>query len=311
MGDDRRSHPRGDSPGSGESPAFLSEDDPERAWRSFLEAHHVLLYRQVGRVARDPEAARDVAAEVLVRLRGRWDTLLQQYGEAGERRSRFETWIGVVVRNLAIDVLRSWHGRRTLPRAVGRLPAWEQDLYRLLYWDGWTLAEAEEVLRTRGTLPSDREKLFTATQRLHDVLSPAARMPAARELSGPGRAPKDGDAAGPVTPEAPTPARDAPDRILARERLVGALREILSGMSRDEGLLLRMYFLEGVTGAELGMVFGADSRSQIYNRVHTLLTRLRKRVAAAGLDPTAMAELADFDWTNSLGPGDHTTRRPS
>lgn len=207
--------------------ALGAEPNRTRSWRSFLDLYADTVLRAAGRAARDPEEGRNVGAEVLKRLAERWPGLLDGYRSASGR-AGFSTWLAVVARNHAIDVLRSWHGR-------GRL-------------------EARVV-----------------------------------SLGG-------GDAGDP-----PAPVRSGPEAV-AGERSAGReLAKILAELAGDERALVRLYFLEGTTTEELRRSFGGQTRSQVYNRVHAVMEKLRQRTSRVGLGPEDLEALRDFDWDASLG----------
>ena len=152
-------------------PACLLEQDPERGWTVFMEEHAPVVYRVTRRVAVDEDEARDLAAEVLARLRAGWPENAARYTVDGPGpRSRFTTWLAVVVRNLAVDVLRSLHGRRALPRGVARMPAWQQELYRLLYRERLGLTGASESLSAGGAWSGDWEAFLEAAREVHEAL---------------------------------------------------------------------------------------------------------------------------------------------
>lgn len=281
------------------TPACLRESDPEQAWATFLQDHVDTVYRSVGRACSDDETARDVAAEVLTRLHDGWPDTVRRYEQQGRgKRCRFDTWLAVVVRNLAIDVLRSWHGRRMLPRSVSRRPRWHQSLYRLVYWEGRSVAEAYEVLVTGEEFEGSLAEVADTIHDLHATLPASSRLPLPRvvSLEVPAAA---GDEEG-TTMELPdTTAPDAESGQVAddaRTRLSG----IMSRLDPNERLLLRMYFLEGVGAAELVQVVGVRSRSQVYTKVHGLLDRLRKALRDEGLDIGDLEHLLDFDWLGTL-----------
>ena len=266
-------------------PAFLDEPDPERSWRAFLEAYSDVVYRAVGRAVRDEDEARDVAAEVLARLRSDWPDRVRRYRtEAPGRRSRFRTWLAVVVRHLAIDVLRASRGRRELPRAVQRRSVWEQELYRRVFWEGWSLSAAAEDLLARDGEPSEREQVLEAARALHEELPAASRIVRSR-----------------VVGEA-TDAELAAEDEAPRDESHGALREILGELEREDRLLLRVYYLEGVTAAEAARVVGLAGASVAYRRVANLVRRLRAAVEERGLVSADLDLFLDFDWTPHLLP---------
>ena len=101
----------------------------------------------------------------------------------------------------------------------------------------------------------------------------------------------------------PEPAGSAPgpEESEARARTRASWTEILRGLAGDERVLLRLYFLEGRDAEELRIRFGGRTRSQVYNRVHTLTKKLEAAAREAGLGVEDVAVLAAFDWSTLLG----------
>lgn len=281
-------------------PSCLIEADPDRAWAVFLQDHVDTVYRAVGRACSDDETARDVAAEVLTRLHQGWPGAIERYeGQGRGQRCRFDTWLAVVVRNLAIDVLRAWHGRRMLPRAVARRPGWQKSLFRLVYWEGRTVAEAYEILTTGGEFSGTLAEVADTLHDLHATLPASSRLPLPRVVSL--ESPREpGDLEGTVSMEIPDQEAAAPhERQLAADAHL-RLARVMSELDPNERLLLRMYFIEGVGAAELVRVIGVRNRSQVYTKVHGLLDRIRKALQAEGLSISDLDRLLDFDWLGNL-----------
>ena len=215
----------------------------------------------------DEEGARDVAAEVLTRMRGTWPDPVDRFVQRTDGRPcRFETWLAVVVRNLAIDVHRSWHGRRMLPRAVARSAKWQQSLYRLVYWDTHSLSSAYETLVARGEFDGGYGELIEAANALHRSLPRPPAYPASRKPSR-STHPRRGRSTG----AAHAGGAGASPEDLAADRAAGeALSALFESLDQDQRLLLRLYFLEGMRADALVSLIGASSRSEVYNRVHGL-----------------------------------------
>ncbi|MEM9378524.1 MAG: sigma-70 family RNA polymerase sigma factor [Planctomycetota bacterium] len=286
--------------------AVLEERDPERSWALFLEACTRTVDRVALRVTRDEEEARNVAAEILVRIHADWPALLERFRAACEGagvRPALRVWLAVVARNLAIDVVRSIHGRPTVPRPIARLPKWQQRLWRLVLVDGRPLTDAAETLRAEGVWSGELGDLAAALDEVRAALPDGATSAGRRRprlVSAPYPAGDDDDSRGPDPASSET---DEPDTTAQRRAAHAALGEILAEFGAEERLVLRLYSLEGLRASQVAQVLGHDSPDRIYELFKKLLARLRRRAEERGLDAADVAALADFDWSASLADG--------
>jgi len=83
--------------------------DRDRAWQDFLDAYSRLLLHVARSVSRDHDDAMDAYAHVLQELRADNSARLRVFSDAG--RSKFSTWLVVVVQRLCLDYRRRQYGR--------------------------------------------------------------------------------------------------------------------------------------------------------------------------------------------------------
>ncbi|MEM7305544.1 MAG: sigma-70 family RNA polymerase sigma factor [Planctomycetota bacterium] len=283
--------------------AFLEERDPDLAWSQLLDSCLGTIERAVRRVVQDDEESRTVVAEVLDRIHTDWPSLIERY-QAGrdEERGSFRPWLAVVVRRLAIDVLRSLHGRPTPPRAVQRMSPVQQRLFQLLYRERRRLEEAYDVLVAEDTFSGTYAELAVEVRGLEDGLPASARVAAAtprRPARAAGGAGEDDGA----PPEPVDRGSQPPSELLARRAAHEGLAGILAELSQNERLLLRAYYIEGATARDVARLVGATSERSVYDRVQALVGRLRAALERAGLGPDDLQDLMDFDWNTNLERG--------
>lgn len=270
---------------------LLAESDPHRSWSLFLEGFIGTVYRAAERGALDADESRTLAVEVLERWAGEWPALLDKYGEKpapdpDKADAAFRAWLAVVARNAVIDRRRALRGRPRAPSAVRRQPEWLQDAYRSIAEEGVPHRQVWERLREEGRYRESYGEFCAAVAEL-EGLGPAKRVGIVA------LDPHDVDELGDrerADPELSSSTRDA----------LGSALEELPG---DERALLRVYYLEGVPAAELVRVFGGKTRSQVYNRIHSTITKLRSAAEARGLGPEDTEALSTFDWRVALGAG--------
>lgn len=277
-----------------DEPRFLHEPDPERAWSAFVEDTMATIDRAARRVVRDdPALADDIAADVLDRIRRDWPDLLERF-EACARRASFRTWLAVVARNLAIDLLRARQGRIVLPKSVSRLPVWQRELWRLVVVEDRSLTDAAERLRADGHWDGDLASLAEALEAVRDAAVTRARTTRATVKFVPTGEPE--------TPEPEADEGDAPDARHLHAAAIARWAEILRDFDPEDRRIVRVYFLEESTAAQTASALGLSSADQVYERVKRILQRLRERATAAGLGPVDLASLVEFDWVRHLSP---------
>jgi RNA polymerase sigma factor (sigma-70 family) len=270
--------------------ALLSMADPGESWRLFLADHIDTIDRAAQGCCADEQEGAAVAADVLERLARDWPEILRRYEERTSG-AAFRTWLAVVARRAAIDVLRSIHGRWEPPRPLRRLPRWQRRLHRLLHRDGHDLHGAGEQLRAEGLFDGDYATLAAAAARIEALIPAGSRTPRAREVPLPTRS-DDGQ------PLVEVEAGEDADPALrgARGDARARFSELLDSVPEEDRVLLRLYFLEGFTASDLQAVTGGRTKSQVYNRIHAVTQKLRTLAEQRGLSAGDLPVAEHLDW---------------
>src|SRR5215212_2347420 len=183
----------------------------------------------------DPSDADEFAAIVNLKLVENDYAIIQAY----ERRSRFATYISIVVQRMALDFrMRAW-GKWHASAEAKRLGPVAVELEKILQREGRTVEEAVPVLAGRHEGVT-RESLQAIADRL------PRRAPRHREV--------DIETAEPV---AVVRAADVEEPVLADERrraseqLSAIVADVVAGLSEQERLILQMRFEGGMTVAQI------------------------------------------------------------
>jgi len=277
------------------------------AWQRFVETHLGFLRALAWRYARgDAELADELCLVALEGLRrpdaeGRSCYRLRRYLESREQlggRSRFATWLALVAKNLFRDWFREREGRRHLPQEIAELSVLEQEVFRALFWDGASEAEAWGRLRTRrpGLDPAEFEAALLAVFRslrarslwgvYQDLLRrlPAISMDA--PLGGP-----DGPRLELADPD---PAHRPDGRLELEETCVEAARvrrllvEALGALPAASRQVVELLVLRGLDGEEVRRVMGFRTRQRVYDEMARARRRLRTWLARRGLEAGAL-----------------------
>jgi DNA-directed RNA polymerase specialized sigma24 family protein len=225
--------------------------DPARGWRVFIDQYTPLI---LGLIRRGCVVDRDEMMEVYVlvceQLSARGFERLKSQG-AG--RGSLGGWLAVVIRNTIVDWVRSRRGRRRLFHAVEDLPAFDQRVFELYYWDERSPSEIAELLARETEGRPSVAAVFDALGRLHGTLSDRHRADLLA-LAARGRAP------------IPIDQTDAPDRIpdpgadpetAARiDQLNATLESALARLPAEDAAIVRLKYVEGLSNSDVERALG-------------------------------------------------------
>jgi DNA-directed RNA polymerase specialized sigma24 family protein len=168
---------RKETPAGGHSPEAVSDErlrlliaeDPESAWRAFIDAYTPTLLALIERAGiGDRDEAMEIYARACERLAANdYAALRRRDPSIGS----LTGWLVVVVRRAAIDWIRSRAGRRRMFRAIGEMDRFHQRLFELFYWDGRRPAEAAELLSMEMKQDITLTSVFDALERIDSALS--------------------------------------------------------------------------------------------------------------------------------------------
>jgi DNA-directed RNA polymerase specialized sigma24 family protein len=251
----------------------LLDDDPERGWRAFIDAHTSTLLALIERAG---IVDRDEAMEIYVRICER----LAANGYAALRRfdpavGSLSGWLAIVVRRAIADWVRTRVGRRRLFAAVRDLDRFHQRVFELFYWEGRRPSEAASLLsiEQREAVPLGR--VFAALERIDGVLTARHRA----ELVSLGvrtQAPV------PLGGDDEAPGLDVPANVLDPETLLDtqqrdeALARVLASLPPEDAVIVSLKFVEGLSRAQIQQFLRLPQLTE--HRVRTIVATLRERL---------------------------------
>ena len=251
-------------------------EDSSRGWSAFerffeADIKRLILRRMPGESYQDARA--DGYQEVCVALIDNDYHRLKAYSGTGS----FAGFVLHMVDRLIIDFIRSFSARRRAPAAIARLPALEQEIFKLVYWEG--VAPQAEVLG-----PPLARRL--AARPAADEI--AAALDRVRRHTPPDYGPSPGALARMVslseTPEIiDKPSADGPmvqspeDIVLEREResLFGSAAKALREVAETLPVTERLYLQIALGGPE---PLPAREVARLMQRPVEEIHRLRPRV---------------------------------
>lgn len=246
--------------------------------RALLEENLATIYRIIAIVCRKnglwEDRAEDFQGWVILKLLEDDCAVMGKY--RGE--STIQSYLAVVIGRYFAQYAREQWGRWRNSAAAERLGQLAKDLETLVIRDGWSLAEAGEMLRTSGrTELSDLE--------LGKLL---AQLPS--------RAPLRPREVGSEALDEQVGPEGAEDRIWeadARERwetVTRALGRVIARLEPEDALIVRMHFADGRSIADVARALNLEQKP-LYRRVERLRTRLRKLLEDEGVTGTDDSDL--------------------
>ena len=238
---------------------LLNSQSPAEPWAEFLRRYSNLFFKVIWQHERDHDAAVEKYLFVCTKFAENDFARLRKFRtEYGTRAPKLSTWLVSVTRNLCIDAHRAAHGRRRYPAALLRMSEFERDVFRLYYWEGYSIDEIQHMLERR----NGSESVPDALDRIHNSI---------------GLRPRRGE----------RPTQVPPEFVRFDDNVhVEHTHEIEDGFSEDnpdwltvleeqERLVVRLRFWEDMAAREIVEVLDLQSEQQVYSIMHNALEKLR------------------------------------
>lgn len=192
----------------------------------------------------------------------------------------FRNYLNVVVSRLLLDFRNHRWGRFRISKAARRAGRAAELLDVLIHRDGFTTEEAVEMVMRNHHVTADRRNLWEMAESLPDRQS--KRTLALEDTPLPS-----------VPPTAADNLRRSERRSLCCE-LQEVLDRALGDLQCDDLKILVMRFCRGCTADEIGADLDLDRR-RVYQRIETLLARLRRHLCGEGFEPEELLDLVGAD----------------
>jgi RNA polymerase sigma factor (sigma-70 family) len=244
----------------------LDDGDGQAAWNLFADRYRGLMLATVRRLVHDHDDVMDVFASVCAALTADDFARLRRYSERWASGASVSTWLVIVVRNLVIDWLRKFEGRRrqTIPSGLSGL---QREIYAALCLGGNSPAEAFELLRARSGLALTFRE-FLRVIRLVRQAHPC-----------PGTKPPRRPEPLPLLPELAIPLADPAEAAELARRMT----RLLSTQPADIRLAVQLSVVDELPAAEVAAIVGWPNAKAVYNRVHRALEAMRATLEREGV----------------------------
>jgi len=244
----------------------LSNIDVEQYFLTHLREIEQILAFVCRRNHLDAHEAEEFGAHTKLKLIESNYAILRKF----EGRSLFTTYLTTVIQRLFFQYRVQLWGKWRPSAEAKRLGDKAIALERLLTRDGYTFAEAVEILA------GGPDAVFTVSELEVMALRLPPRMPRPVLVSDINASDVAGDGA------------DPSDQLLSGERertarcTAAALDQAIAAMDAEDHIILRMRFGNGMKVPEIARALGLDMK-KLYKRIDKLLLRLRAALEAAGL----------------------------
>ena len=293
----------------------------QAAWEEFVNAYCGFLYSLAWRYARGDV---DLAAElVLVALEGlkkpdadgRDFYRLRKYLDSLQRfggRSRFITWLALVTRNLFRDWFRDQEGRRVLPKEIEGLDLVDQEIFKLVFWEGFSESEASEMVlsakkiqnyeefQQRMDVVYDKLKERNLLSIYQDLLRRLPALPLDTPMSPGGQ--RSIQVADSRTDARPDRAlQKAEDRATALE-VEKALSEAISALPTVTRQVLLLHAIQQLSGEEVRRIMGFKKRQRVYDELAKAKRKIGAFLGRQGIDAKKVRR--SIGWLDGLSKKD-------
>lgn len=259
----------------------LFHDNPDLGWDTFIDQYSDLIFSIAARFSRDEDGKVDLYLHISEKLQENNLKRLKKYeiGRGGTP-CKFSTWLVTVGRNLCIDWMRSRNGRKRLNEPIKKLSERDQQIFRFCYWEGFTLPEACEMMRSRHGDDIDMTAIHESVHRINRTLTSNNLWNLANDLmrmvpalsidSG-----SEGSDGAPRTMElgSGTPGQDEE---LAARQVEAVFAEIVRELEPRSKMIIKSYYFMQIPVKEIARMMGTAEQAT-YRELRKITAEISKR----------------------------------
>ena len=252
----------------------LRSSRSREAWEGFLRQYSPLMFQTCQYSNSNADHAADCflfACEQLSRNQFRRLLKFRPDGSAA-----FSTWLTVVVRNLCLDWWRKEFGRPWLFRSIARLSQLDSEVYRCRYEEGLSLNDTFFSLRPN--FPGlTMEQLAVAEEHVQESLNSRQLWLMSTRKSQLQRQQSSIEVIDSPLNE-PADPRPNQESALVEEERAERLHRVLGALPKEERLLIRLRFEQGLSLKEIAGLTGLGDAQRVHRRIAGILEKLRLEI---------------------------------
>ena len=271
-----------------EEQEFLSRvaEEGSGAWEAFLEAYAGLIFRVVALFADSYDERMDLFLFVCARLREGEMKRVRAFRYRPDAPCRLSTYLSVVVKNIAVDYLRSREGRFRPFRRLAELDETDRLLFEYHVRDGRSLEEARSLLRGRHGIRVSAAQAAERASRVSASLTASQRWRLLARLATKRRSlsidPVADVAIGSAGPLPLESDRGDPERRLHLREARQTFLEAMATIPPRQRLALTLRFRDGLAPAEIARIL-AVSPPEAERLTREGLDGIRERLKESGV----------------------------
>lgn len=241
---------------------FAGKEPAERAWKEFLHRYSNLFLKIIWQFERDRDTVMERYVYVCSKLAANNFAVLRKFNPQGQKHSpKLSTWLTIVVRHLCVESYRRERGRQRFPRALLKMSPLERRIFRLYYWEGFTIREIQQMLSTSKDHSPNR--IDAALRRVKAFIFGNPRGSDQKPVI---------IAYDEMKHDTPVPHNDSD--FDGMEHLFEMLSELLTARERA---VIRLRFWEDLSAREIGEVLHISPVRKVYTHLEQALKKLRQR----------------------------------
>lgn len=238
----------------------------ETAWKEFLDIYSKLILKIIWQYEHDRDSVMEKYLYVCEKLINNNFAILRKFNPDGrEHTPKFSTWLTIVVKNLCVEKHRKDHGRKRLPKAILKLNAVDQIVFKLYYWKGCTVEEIQHCLINANANPVNENTVTASIERIQNIIM----------SKGYNRNNEK------VTLISYDDEHKYPDLIISANIDAvdwGRVNLILKNFTNRERLIFSMRFFEDLSAPEIGEIINEPSIRKIYTVLENILKEIRRQM---------------------------------
>lgn len=255
-------------------------------WNHFLDAYADVIFRVAGLFADSHDERMDLFLHACDRLRQDDMRRIRSFRFRPDAPCRFSTYLAVIVKNIAVDHLRSKSGRYRPFRTVESLDETDRLLFEYHLRDGRPLEEARALIEGRHGIRLGAAEASERASRIQSRLSANQRWKLLARLAERRRpVPIDPVSEAAVSCDRPIPLESDdgdPERSLRSKDAEEILRTAMNSMPARQRLALTLRYRDGLSPREVA-AFLVVSQGEAERLTREGIEALRSRVARSGV----------------------------
>jgi RNA polymerase sigma factor (sigma-70 family) len=275
------------------------EKEGSGAWEAFLASFSDVIFRVVRLFADSYDDRMDLFLFACARLEEDGMRRVRSFRRRPEAPCRFSTWLAVVVKNVAVDYIRSRDGRFRPFRSVEAMEEADRLVFEYHVRDGRPLDEVRGLLAGRHGIRMTPSEVADRAARVEAALTPNQRW---RLLArqGQARRPMSVDPVAEVAyeDELAVPLADArggPEASLSAREADEAFERVMATLAPRKRLALALRYRDGLSGSDVAAFLGigvGEADRLVREGIQEVRERLRRSgVGRPELEAAGMASL--------------------